>query len=51
MCRRNRVYGLCAITFGTGLLLSLLISSGFLCCLLGFAGIAAGLAILLKNPM
>ena len=42
MCRKNQVWGRCAVSFGIGLLTGCSMESGFWCCALGIGVIVAG---------
>ncbi|MBQ9844076.1 MAG: hypothetical protein IJO31_07990 [Oscillospiraceae bacterium] len=42
MCRKNQMWGRCAIGFGLGLLTGCSMESGFWCCALGIGVIIAG---------
>ena len=46
MCRKNQMLGFSLLSFGVGLLLSLLISGSFVRLLLAAAAIAAGVVLL-----
>lgn len=50
MCRRQMLYGWILVAFGAGLLLGLLIPSGFVKCCLGLGSAALGVLILTKKP-
>ncbi len=43
MCRRNHLWGGCALCFGLGLLIAQCFESGLVCLLLGVGLVAAGL--------
>lgn len=49
MCRKNQLWGLLFVTFGFGLLLGMLLESGFLCGCLGLGLIVGGLFVLQRK--
>lgn len=49
MCRKNQLWGCCAITFGLGLLVGGYIASGFWCFCGGLLIIAVGFSLFQKK--
>ena len=49
MCRRNQLWGFCAIAFGLGLLIGCSMESGFWCCVLGVGAIICGFVMMGKK--
>ena len=49
MCHRNQLLGCALMSLGVGIFVGTLLSSGFLCCLIGLAALLSGLWLCQKR--
>ena len=49
MCRHNQLWGCCAIAFGLGVLIGMMLEGGFLCGCLGLGLVIFGFCVLIRK--